>query len=85
MKTYLTAHLESDQDINEFEYSASQARPVLKRLIELIEKEQEELFKKSRKLDNYNTSNWAMQQADFIGSDRIYSVCLLKLQDLLEV
>jgi len=85
MKTYLTSHLEDEKDVSEFKYAASGSKIVLERLVQLLNEERAELLKKSRKLSGYESPSWAMQQADYIGSDRTLLSCLTKLEDLLEV
>ena len=85
MKTYLTSHLDNEEDVSEFKYAASQSKLVLDRLVQLLVEERSELLKKSRKASGYESPSWAMQQADYIGSDRTYLACLTKIEDLLEV
>lgn len=84
MKTSLISHLEDEKEIEEFEYLVSVSKPVLERLYTILNSEREGVFKKSRKSDNYNIQNWAMYQADFIGSDRTYEKCLTTIKDFLE-
>lgn len=61
-------NLTSQEEVSEFEAEFYQARKVLKRLIEILDKKQNAIQTNMIKRSNYTERSWSEKQADYIGS-----------------
>lgn len=81
MMTSWTKNLKTAEDKEKFENSLRGARPILKRLSQLLIEEEEEIDRYELNLDTYSTPNWAERQAHKNGQRAI----LRKMKNLINL
>lgn len=63
MMSMWTKNLKSPEEKDRFENNLKSAKPVFKRLTQLLTEEEEELDRSELNVDTYETPNWASKQA----------------------
>jgi hypothetical protein len=76
-----TAYVKDEDRKKEIEQSFRAAVVMRKRLIEILKRKQEGSFKNSFLEEGYESSNWALKQADSRGYERALHEIMSLLQD----
>ena len=68
MITLWTSHLQDPEDKERFERSILSAKPVLDRLVEIVEGRLKAIDKMETNLETYSSPNWDYKQAHYNGA-----------------
>ena len=72
MKTTLHSHIQDDVLKEEFKNMVRASKPVLDRVINIMNDKIKHLEKDQEALDNYDSPNWAYKQIDYNSTKRAY-------------